>query len=147
MHVVLILTCHMRFTVQRVVTHIRHNETRDTFANLMNGVWHDVEIEPKFQPLQCESFVNNSTKLKMRHDLTNGLWGSRFNRAFFDVKFFNPHVKTSQKLHKDAYKYHETLKNSKYRQRILNVEQSSFCPLIVGCTVALLQQPRGRCSD
>ena len=31
-------------------------------------------------------------------------------------------------------KYHETLKNSKYRQRILNVEQSSFCPLNFGWT-------------
>ena len=42
-------------------THIRHKEFRDTIANLMNGVCHDVEIEPKVQPLQCESFVNNST--------------------------------------------------------------------------------------
>ena len=50
------------------------------------------------------------------------------------MKIFNPHARTSRKLHKDAYKYHETLKNSKYQQRILNVEQSSFCPLIFGCT-------------
>ena len=51
----------MRCTVHRAVTHIRHNEIRDTFANLMNEVCHDVEIEPKLQPLQGESFVNNST--------------------------------------------------------------------------------------
>ena len=50
------------------------------------------------------------------------------------MKIFNPHAKTSRKLHKDPYKYHETLKNSKYQQRILNVVQSSFCPLILGCT-------------
>ena len=107
------------------------------FANLMNEVCHDVEIGPKLQPLQGESFVNNSTTTEdeARLDIkANGLWGSRFSRAFFDVKIFNPHAKTSRKLHKDAYKYHETLKNSKYQQRILNVEQSSFCPLIFGCT-------------
>ena len=33
-----------------------------------------------------------------------------------------------------TYKCHETLKNSKYQQRNLNVEQSSFCPLIFGST-------------
>ena len=41
--------------------HIRHNEVGDTFANLMNEVCYDVEIEPKLQPLQGESFVDNST--------------------------------------------------------------------------------------
>ena len=51
----------MRYTVQRAVTHIRHNEVRDTFANLMNEVCHDVEIELKLQPWQSESYVNNST--------------------------------------------------------------------------------------
>ena len=104
----------------------------------MNEVDHDVEIEPKLQPLQGESFVNNSTTTEdeSRLDIkANGLWGSRFSRAFFDVKISKPHAKTSRKLHKDAYKYHETLKNSKYQQRILNVEQqSSFCPIIFGCT-------------
>ena len=106
-------------------THIRHNEIRDTFANLMNEVCHDVEIEPKLQPLQGESFVNNSTTTEddARLDVkANRLWGSRFSRVFFVVKFFNPQAKTSRKLNKDAYKYHETLKNSKYEQRILNVD-------------------------
>ena len=103
----------------------------------MNEVCHDVEIEPKLQPLQGESFVNNSTTTEDEarlHIKANGIWGSRFSRAFFDVKIFNPYAKTSRKLHKDAYKYHETLKNSEYQQRILNVEQSSFSPLIFGCT-------------
>ena len=103
----------------------------------MNEVCHDVEIEPKLQPLQGESFVNNSTTTEdeARLDIkANGLWGSRFSRNFFDLKIFNPHAKTSRKLHKDAYKHHETLKNSKYQRRILNVEQSNFCPLIFGCT-------------
>ena len=71
-------------------THIKHNKIRDTFANLMNEVCHDVELEPKLQPLQGKSFVKNSTTTEdeARLDFTaNGLWGSRFSRAFFDVKF------------------------------------------------------------
>ena len=104
----------------------------------MNEVCHDVEVEPKLQPLQGESFVNNSTTTEddARLDIkANRLWSSRFSRVFFVVKIFNPQAKTSRKLNKDAYKYHETLKNSKYQQRVLNAEQSSFCPLIFGYTV------------
>ena len=42
-------------------THMRHNEIRDTFATLVSEVCFGVEIEPKVQSLQGESFVNNST--------------------------------------------------------------------------------------
>ena len=57
--------------MQRAVTHIKHKETRDTFANLMNEFCHDIDIEPKLQPLQTESFVNISTTTedKARLDL------------------------------------------------------------------------------
>ena len=51
----------MPCTVQRAVTHTRHNVIRETFAKLMNEVCHDVEIESKFQTLKGKSFVNNST--------------------------------------------------------------------------------------
>ena len=98
---------------------MRHNEIRDTFANLISEVCFDAEIEPKLQSLQGESFVNNSTTTDedARLDVkANGLWGSRFSRTFFDVKVFNPHAKISRRLLKDAYKYHESLKNSKYQQ-------------------------------
>ena len=40
---------------------MRHNVIRDIFATLMSEVCFDVEIEPNFQSLQGESFVNNST--------------------------------------------------------------------------------------
>ena len=102
----------MPCTVQRAVTHTRHNEIRETLAKLTNDVRRDVEIEPKFQALKGESFVNNSTTTEDEAQVdikANGLCGSRFSRAFF-IKIFNPHAKTSQKLHKDAYNYHKLLK-------------------------------------
>ena len=61
-------------------THMRHNKIRDTFATFMSEVCFDVEIEPKLQSLQGESFVNNSTTTDedARLDVkANGLWGSR----------------------------------------------------------------------
>ena len=56
----------------------------------------------------------------------NGLWGSRFNRTFFDVKIFNPHAKSCPKTIKDAYKYHRSIKRNKYEERIRETEHSSF---------------------
>ena len=118
-------------------THLRHNEIRDGFGELLNQVCHDIEIEPKLLPLQGESFaINSVTKVdEARLDIkANGLWESRFHRSFFDVKVFNPHAKSCPKNTKDAYRYHESLKKLKYEKRIVEVEQSSFTPLIFSCT-------------
>ena len=67
-------------------THLRRNEIRDVFANLMDDVCHDVQIEPKLQSLDGEIFSSNSTSYDdARLDIkANGLWGSRFNRTSFD---------------------------------------------------------------
>ena len=74
-------------------TFMRHNEIRDTFANLMDKVCHDVQIEPMVHELQEETFDNKTTcsDEEARPDIkANGLWGQRFERTFFDVKIFNP---------------------------------------------------------
>ena len=100
----------------------------------MNEVYHDVEIEP----LQGDSFDNNSTTTEdeARLDIKSNGVGDRVltEFSFFDVKIFNPQIKRSRKLLKNAYKYHKTQKNSKYQQKISNVDQSSFCLLVFGCT-------------
>ena len=70
----------------------------------MDDVCHDVQIEPKLQSLDGEIFSSNSptTDNDARLDIkANGLWGSHFNRTFFDVKIFNPHAKSCQKTIKD----------------------------------------------
>ena len=104
---------------------------------LLDEVCHDVEIEPKLQTLEGESFHNKTTTTEddARLDIKpNGLWGARFSRTFFDVKIFNHHAKSCPKTISDAYKYHESVKTLKYQQRILDVEHSSFVPLIFACT-------------
>ena len=116
---------------------MRHDEIRDTFADIMKDVCFDVEIEPKLQPLEGESFENKTTTTEddARLDIkANGLWESRFSRTFFDVKIFNPHAKSCPKTIKEAYKYHDSMKKLKYEQRIIDVENSSFNPLIFACT-------------
>ena len=67
------------------------------FANLMDDVCHDVQIEPKLQSLDGEIVSSNSTATDDDAQLdikANGLWGSRFNRTSFDLKIFNPHAKS-----------------------------------------------------
>ena len=63
-----ICTCGKEFSLTHALhcakggyTHLRHNENRDVFANLMNVVFHDVQIEPKLQSLDGEIFSSNST--------------------------------------------------------------------------------------
>ena len=118
-------------------THLRHNEIRDTFAKLMDEVCHDVELEPKLQPLEGETFDNKTTTTEdeARLDIkANGLWDTRFSRTLFDVKIFNPMAKSCPKDVNAAYKHHEALKKLKYKQRVIDVENSSFSPLVFATT-------------
>ena len=84
-----------------------------------------------------ESFVHKTTTTEdeARLDIkANGLWDSRFCRTFFDVKIFNPLAKSCPKDINEAYKFHETQKKLKYESRIINVEKSTFNPLVFACT-------------
>ena len=114
-------------------TIVRHNEIRDTFANLMSEVCRDVAVEPLLQPPDGETFDRNSTATDdARLDIkANGLWGSVFERTSFDVIIFNPLAKSCPKTIRDSYKYHEELK---YEQRIRDVENSTFNPLVFSST-------------
>ena len=88
--------CNENFTVAHAFPcpkgrymHIRHNELRNSFANLLSDVCHDVEIELHLQALQGKTFALKSTTTAddSRSDIkTNGLWESRFNKNYFDVK-------------------------------------------------------------
>ena len=84
-------------------THLRHNEIRDTYATLLDEVYHDVEIEPKLQSLESESFHNKTTTTEddARLDIKAiGLWGGRFSRTFFDKKKFStPMLNPAPKLY------------------------------------------------
>ena len=68
---------HALYCAKGRYTHIKHNEIRDRFANLLSEVCFDAEIEPKLQSLQGESFVNNSITIDEEAQLdvkANGLW-------------------------------------------------------------------------
>ena len=114
---------------------IRHNEIRDLSANLMSEVCNNVSIEPHLQPITGEhlSGASANTQDGARLDIAaNGLWGSRYERTYFDVRVFNPHATSNRNTNPSTcYRKHEKAKKRSYEQRILEIEHSSFTPLVM----------------
>ena len=117
---------------------IRHNEIRDFTAHLMTEVCHNVAVEPHLQPLTGEALrgASSITQDGARLDVAaDGFWGSRFERAFFDVRVFNPYAPSNQRSSlPQCYRNHENIKKRAYDQRIREVEHGTFSPLVFSCT-------------
>ena len=117
---------------------IRHNEVRDITASLLSEVCHNVLIEPHLQPLSGEVLTLRSanTDDNSRLDVAaNGFWGGRFERAFFDVRVFNPCARSNRQATLQAtYRRHEQEKKRQYDQRIREIEHATFTPLVLSVT-------------
>ena len=115
--------------------HIRHNEVRGTVGNWLSEVCSDVCIEPTLQPITGETLRGASaiTTDGARLDIAaNGFWGGSFERAYFDVRVFNPHAPSNrQQSLASTHKTQEQLKIRAYEQRVRQVEHGSFTPLIM----------------
>ena len=136
-HVEKTLMSRMLFIVQKVAIRTYDTDICDSFANLLNEVCDDVEVEPCLPSLQGETFANRTTTIDddARLDIkANGFFDSRFSRTFFDVKVFIPYAKICPRSIPDSYKYQESIKKLKYEQRIIDVKKSTFCPSIFSCT-------------
>ena len=101
-------------------------------------------IEPNLQPLTGEALTGatSNTADGARLDIAvNGFWGGRFERTFLDVRIFNPHAPTNKNTTiSKCYRKHEAEKKRAYEQRILEVEQSTFTPLIFSATGGMAKQ-------
>ena len=137
--------CGSQFTVEHALScpkggypTIRHNEIRDFTAHLMTEVCHNVAIEPHLQPLSGETLQEASSNVQdgARLDVAaDGFWGSRFERAFFDVRTFNPYAPSNRRSTlQTVYRTHENIKKRAYDQRIREVEHGTFSPLVFSCT-------------
>ena len=70
----------------------------------------------------------------MTRNSAKGIWGSRFERSFYDINIFNPYAPTNRiEDTKDSYFLHEKLKRLKYQDRIVDTEHW-FSPLILATT-------------
>ena len=110
----------------------RHNVIRNVFAKVMKEVHNDVSIEPLLMPLTGEQLPSSAnTSDEARADVSvRGFWQDG-QKAFFDVKVFNPfaqcYIKTS--LEK-AFASKEREKKREYNQRVIQLEHGTFSPLV-----------------
>ena len=136
--------CGTSFSVQHALScpkggfpTLRHNELRDLTAELMTEVSHNVCIEPHLQPLTGEvlngatAIVTDGARLDVAAD---GFWGGRHERAFFDIRVFNPFAQSNSQSIPSCYRKHENIKKRAYEQRIREIEHGSFTPLVLSLT-------------
>ena len=101
-------------------------------------------IEPNLQPLTGEALTRatSNTADGARLDIAvNRFWGGCFERTFLDVRIFNPYAPTNKNTTiSKCYRKHEAEKKRAYEQRILEVEQSTFTPLIFSATGGMAKQ-------
>ena len=111
---------------------MRHNAVRDTEASLMKEISKDVTIEPPLLPVGNTQLANGTnTKAHAKLDVSaTGIW-SIHEKTFFDIRITNPHAASNAGKTTDTLlKENETEKERNYQDRVLQVEKSSFVPLV-----------------
>ena len=99
---------------------LRHNEVRDITADLLSEICHDVEVEPKLQPLTGERLSHRTANVEKEARLdvkAHGFW-DRMQCAFFDFRVFYPNAQSNHTSQPStAYTRHESEKKRVYGQR------------------------------
>ena len=125
---------------------IRHNEVRDITASLLSAVCHGVTIEPHLQPLTGEVMQHKSaiTDEGARLDVAMyGFWGGRFEKAFVDVRVFNPCAQSNRRSPlATVYRRHEQEKRRQYEERVREVEHATFTPLVYSRLASMISEKR-----
>lgn len=113
---------------------IRHNEIRDITAELMTEVCHGVGTEPTLQPVTEEQLTQRSANREdgARLDIAaENFWGRDQQRAFFDVRVFNPFAPSYRNTTlSQCYRKNELEKRRAYDERIREIEHGAFSPLV-----------------
>ena len=111
----------------------RHNELRDLTGDLLSEVCNDVCVEPQLNELTGETLAYRTANSanEARLDISaRGVW-TRQQRAFFDVRVFDPFARRyhGQTL-SQSYRVNEMEKKRGYNERVLQVENGTFTPLV-----------------
>ena len=135
--------CGVDYTINHCLTckrggyvNIRHNAVRDTVAEVLKEVCKDVKVEPQLLPVTGEVLpAGTNIADGARSDVSAvGLW-QPLNRAFLDIRVFNPHALSNAAKEIDQmYLHHELAKKREYNARILEVEKGTFTPVVFSCS-------------
>ena len=138
-------TCGKKFSVEHALScshggypSIRHNELRDITAELLSEVCHNVVTEPPLQPVTDEHLIHRTANREdgARLDVAaDSFWGNDRQRAFFDIRVFNPLAPSYQNTPlAQCYRRNEQEKKRAYDQRVREIEHGSFSPLVFTTT-------------
>ena len=138
-------TCGKQFSVEHALScshggfpSIRHNELRDITAELLSEVCHNVGTEPSLQPITDEHLIHRTANREdgARLDVAaESFWASDRQRAFFDIRVFNPFAPSYRNVPlAQGYRRNELEKKRAYDQRVREIEHGSFSPLVFSTT-------------
>ena len=114
----------------------RHNELRDLEAEMLRVVCNDREVEPVLQKVTGDRLNRGANKAPgARLDIhAPGFW-ERQTSTFFDVRVCHPNADSYRDLTpKQIYKKHENEKKRQYVERVMEIEQGTFTPLVYTTT-------------
>ena len=115
----------------------RHDSIRDFEASLLSKACTDVETEPHLQPVTTETLSGRSsnTSADARLDIrARGFW-RRGQNAFFDVRVTNPDSASQVNSSiPSILRKHEEAKKREYNERVMQIEQGTFTPLVFTTT-------------
>ena len=111
----------------------RHDNVRNFEGNLLKQICNDVQLEPPLQSTTGYSFrpsvnTQDDARLDVR---AKGFW-RRGQNAYFDVRITNPDTASQRGKSIDAIlKSHEQEKKRQYNARVMEVEHSTFTPIVL----------------
>ena len=109
-----------------------HNEIRDLKSEILQAVCTEVEMEPVLQEVTGEVLSRGSNKAPdARLDIrARGFW-EREQSALFDIRVCHPNADSYKNLSPEQiYKLQENDKKRLTSSRVLEVERSTFAPLV-----------------
>ena len=119
----------------------RHNELCDLEAEMLRMVSNDVE-EPVLQEVTAEVLNHGANKAPdARLDVhALGFW-ERQRSAFFDVRVCHPNADPYRDLTpKQIYKKYENEKKRQDAERVMEIEQGMFTPLVFTTTGGMVDE-------
>ena len=112
--------------------HQGNNEVRDLVGQVATEISNDLEVDPALLPVTGERLhgtANNQDEARLDVSI-RGFWQSG-QRAFFDVRVFNPFAPTHRnRALSTAFTANERKKKRAYAERVLQIEHGSFTPLV-----------------
>ena len=123
------------------LTHTGTANLKECMRNHASGhgvfFWYNFPVDSRFWASEFwRQQTTSSCEDGARLDVSaQGFWKDRHERAFFDVRVFNPLAPNNCKFSLNAtYRWHENHKRRNYKQQVWEIKHGSFTPLVFSAT-------------